>query len=535
MPFINRTIIHILASLLLSIVFFLPDILFKLHESHYFFLNLKLYKEYLGFFVLNLILLSIVNYKIKYVFYVLFLTFSLVELLHYSFFHSLIMPYEIPMLFNQSSEMLDTVKGIWGYIVIYPIVIYIVTLAIIYIFLHKIDNFVIKIKILPIFLSIIILIVGTIIASQRTSPYLFLPKAESTSIKNMYNVLSWTFSKEIPKLITGNKNNIAKFSPYIIEPMKHEKPQTIIVVMGESLGAKYMSLFDFNITTTPKLDKRKIDLEFTWGYSGGINTDVSVPTFFLLKREPQNNLILLKEESNLFALAKKSGYITHYITTQKLTVLGGFLGNNVDVTLSKKDLQKGNKNYDSSLVDYLKTIDFSKKNFIVLHQRNSHSPYAKQTPKEFYKFDFKGKPYKEYMRNSYFNSLLYTDTLYDEIIHIIEKEKKAGIVFFTSDHSEMLGYPDEGGKYGHTYLGFEDTKVPMMVYKNEAMKKYPDLVHLKNIISHYQFGLSIARTIGYNIINPNENGTYFINGVDISGNQGYLKYQKKDKLYKSLK
>jgi len=223
----------------------------------------------------------------------------------------------------------------------------------------------------------------------------------------MYNVLSWSIAKEIPYYF-GKTTQTPSFLPYYVEKEKRvQTPHTIIVVMGESLGAKYMSLYGFDHQTTPKLDSIRSNLSYTWGYSAGVNTDVSVPTFFLLKREPQNNMVFLKAKTNLFSLAKAAGYTTHYITTQKLTILGGFLGSSVDHLRSKKDFVHTD-GYDESLISYLKNVDFSQKNFIVLHQRNSHSPYEKQTPPAFYQFDFKGLPYQTYMRNSYYNSLLYT-------------------------------------------------------------------------------------------------------------------------------
>ena len=526
--FLLHIFFHTIIAFLFTILFFVPDLLFKVIHTEYFVLNVKIYKEFAGFFVLNFILLLCTSTKIRYFFYVLFFTFSFSELLHYSFFHSLIMPYEVPMLFEQSEEILDSLQGLLQYMVA-PIGIYISVLVGSYFFLRKIEHKLMQVKYFPFIFMLLLLLTGSIIASQRKSPYVFLPKAESTSIKNMYNVLSWSIAKEIPKLL-GIHDKLPEFKPYSIQPTSQKNAHTVVVVMGESLSAKYMSLYGFEKETTPKLDKLKSNLQYTWGYSAGVNTDVSVPIFFLLKREPQNNMVFLKAKTNLFTLAKASGYTTHYITTQKLTVLGGFLGSSVDHLLSKKDFTSTTKTYDEVLVKYLKNVDFSKKNFIVLHQRNSHSPYDHQTPATFYKFDFEGLPYKEHMRNSYFNSLLYTDALYDKMIKIIREQEQSGIIFFTSDHSEMMGHKEEEGRFGHSYLGMGDAKVPMIVYQNLKALKSQEVVDLEGVISHYQFGKIIARAIGYNIINPNENGEYYINGVDISGAQGFLSYRKKGKL-----
>ena len=94
----------------------------------------------------------------------------------------------------------------------------------------------------------------------------------------------------------------------------------------------------------------------------------------------------------------------------------------------------------------------------------------------------------------------------------------------------MMGHKEEEGRFGHSYLGLGDAKVPMIVYQNSTALKSQESIDLEGVISHYQFGKIIARAIGYNIINPNENGEYYINGVDISGAQGFLSYRKKGKL-----
>ncbi len=524
----NKLGVHLLLSILFSILFFLPDILFKVFHHEYFIFHVKLYKEFIAFVVLNFIILSLHSFRLKYGFYILFMVFSFSELIHYSFFRSLIMPYEIPMFFAQSEEMLDTLEGVWSYMFV-PVAILIGMLALIYFILKRVNTWTLKGGKLSLFMMIFILLIGSVVATQRKTPYVFLPKAQSTSIKNMYTVLSWSMAKEMPSVF-GKENVLPRFKPYTIKDVKIKKPQTIVVVMGESLGAKYMSLYGFEKETTPKLNNRKNELLYTWGYSAGINTDVAVPTFFALKREPQNNMVFLKGETNLFTMAKNAGYKTHYITTQRLTVMGSFLGGSVDVLRSKSYFKSKEEVYDEVLLEYLKNIDFSKKNFIVLHQRNSHSPYDKYTPKAYHTFKFDKDDYTSYMRGSYYNSVLYTDTLLDSMIHVLEKQEKSAVLFFTSDHSEMLGMKDEEGRFGHLFLGYADAKVPMITYVNKSATYLQSTLNLENVISHYQFAKKITNVLGKDILNPNENGEFYINGVDISGSQGYLTYKNRGKL-----
>ena len=92
----------------------------------------------------------------------------------------------------------------------------------------------------------------------------------------------------------------------------------------------------------------------------------------------------------------------------------------------------------------------------------------------------------------------------------------------------MTGEKRYHGRYGHVYLGFGDTRVPMLVYVGKSCPA--GLVrefNLSNVISHYQFGTIIAKSLGYKIINPNDNGTYYVNGIDIVGNAGFISYKKR--------
>jgi hypothetical protein len=46
--------------------------------------------------------------------------------------------------------------------------------------------------------------------------------------------------------------------------------------------------------------------------------------------------------------------------------------------------------------------------------------------------------------------------------------------------------------------------------------------------NHYLISLKIAESLGYKITNPNEEeGMYFLNGTDVFGEAGFMKYDLK--------
>ena len=337
---------------------------------------------------------------------------------------------------------------------------------------------------------------------------------------NVYNAISLFMGKELPKYFMHQKR-IVSFKPYSVRDNNITTPQTVIVVMGESLSYKHMHLFNtVEEKTTPYLDSFRNDPQFVYkkGYASGVTTLMAVPTFFLLKREPENTLLMGLQNTNLLKLAKKHGYIVHYITTQKLNIMASY---DADA-----DFVKHLNGKDEKLIEYLKKVDFTKKNFIVLHQRNSHSPYENSTPKRFYKYPYKDMDYHTYMLNSYRNSILYTDFILGQLIQKV-RELPDSIVFITSDHGEMMGLKEEDGRYGHVFLSKEVAKVPIMIYDNTNRKRIQHFYEKLSCYDHYTLGKVIANTLGFSIRNPNENGTYYIQGaLAIDGSDGFLTYTR---------
>ena len=510
---VKKLLLHLRNAALLTLLFLLPDLIYMLVNPNYFYWRPAILKEIAALYQLSFLILAVQRFWVRYLFALFIVLLSFAQLFHFSYFHSYIMPYEIGLI-DQVAEMADTLSGVFHYTLL-PVAVFVAQLIVLYFFLRKAEAF--RIKFIPI-LIILILLIGPISAHKRKRAYVYLPKSTSFSFKNTYAALSWYLGKYA---FAHQKHH--HFKPYKVIETNDTLPKNIIVIMGESLTSKKMSLFGYPKESTPNLDRLrdKPNFRYTWGISSGVTTDVSIPTFFTLKREPQNTTPLITNSTNLLRLAKQHGYTTHYVTTQSLFLISGVLADFAD----HKEVYKG---YDQLLVDYLKSVDFNKSNFIVLHQRNSHSPYERYTPPKFHYYPYKDLPYHDYMLATYLNSIRYTDYIVNEVFKKVDALPECSVVFFTSDHGEMTGEKEEGGRYGHAYLGFADTQVPLIIYYNRACpKEVTKKFDLTKVISHYQFGTIIANTLGYKIINPNEDGSYYVNGVDIAGGKGFLRYRDK--------
>jgi glucan phosphoethanolaminetransferase (alkaline phosphatase superfamily) len=343
---------------------------------------------------------------------------------------------------------------------------------------------------------------------------------ERPSIYNGWKILN-TYLFNVAKKPPSNK----KFEDYIVEKTKPLLDDVnIILVMGESLNWQNQSLYGYELKTTPALEnfakEHKNDFEYKKGLSCALFTATSIPSFFNMQREPENLKAQISQTSNIFKLAKESGFTTYWLSVQSTSLLNNLGVKYIDYIENynnSSDIKNGDdKKSDDVLLDVIKKYDINKgKNFIVLHKGNLHSPcdqYKKAHP-EFGKFEM---PYN--------NAMLYEDYLLTSIMNYIkENSKKKFYVFVTSDHGTITS----GEKWGYVNLDVEGAQVPMFIYTNDDNKAL--LKEFKEIFypNCYQFAELIVKVMGYKIINPNaRDNIYYINGTDLLGRHGYFEIKK---------
>lgn len=113
-------------------------------------------------------------------------------------------------------------------------------------------------------------------------------------------------------------------------------------------------------------------------------------------------------------------------------------------------------------------VDMSRPNFVVLHQRNSHSPYDRNYPPEGnYFHSDAGSETNQYRVDTYDNSVRHTDHLLYNLINDLKSRSRLPVyVLFTSDHGEMLGEKD--GQFGHGRLMEAVARVPFIFYAHNG-------------------------------------------------------------------
>ena len=499
---------NFLFALYFTLVLLLPDFIADIFWHGFYEINpYRTPKELIATFLIGL-LLSFAPKIFTTTVTSIFLLFSFISIGFYAYFHNYLMPFDLGILQNSDDvkDIFYSLKDIAGLVIIL-LVLWGAFTFITYFVLKKLNPKSKKFAV-PLFLAA--LIIYPYFINKKTNIYL----ANFTHF-SWFNTLNTIYLAGLKALKPHPHHN---YKPYIVKKTDSGKP-IVIMIMGESMNERYMHLFGWQDKNTPLLDTLKNDPHFIYkkAISCSVRTICSVTTFFYNKREPDNISLITKNYTNIMKLADENGYNTYWLSMQSDVSL---ISNIFNFAKHRKFVWQFKRQYDNELINELKKIPFNKKTFVVLHLKADHSPYLKYVPEKFYKFTPKDSKIW-----AYDNAILYTDYVIYNVIDYMKKHHKNFVIYFTSDHGEMMGYPWEGGRRGHSQLVWGDTYVPFLYYSDTYEKNLT-----KPIYNHYQISKMLTRDLGYKIVNANENGSYFVNGVNIDGSAGWIEYNLTNKL-----
>ena len=287
-----------------------------------------------------------------------------------------------------------------------------------------------------------------------------------------------------------------------------------------------MSLYGYNRKTTPQLDSLKNDKNFIYkrAISAGVSTSISLPHIFNFQQEPENFMASFEKNVNLFKLARNQGFQTVMYSPQASITFSNIGIEYVDRAIYRDNARSEyNKYGDDYAFKLLKETPIKDKNFFVVPTRAVHYPYE-NIYKDLPQFDKLNDKDKSFKLNTYDNAMLYLDDLLYKVIQWSKTLKGNVYVIITSDHGQMMG---QDNLWGHSFLDFRVAEVPFMIYTPRAKN-----FNFPSILSHYDISNFIANLLGYKITNPNTSkDDIFINGNNINGSAGFLKYKRQnDKL-----
>lgn len=469
-------------------------------------------------------------YVLTYIVLFFLFIWQVTQLMYFHYYGGFYSGFDLVLLMSESS---DAITGFWDVIefLIVPASLSFAFFIIAILVLNQLRNKNFTVKSMP-YILLIICFAPFLQALTSDSSQKFQPNIAQSSVKNGFYSFSYFLARQV-KAISGIEPELQHYAPYQITKIYNVDRPNIIVIMGESLSYLNMGMFGYQRNTTPDIEKLLKDPNFIFkpSIASAVSTRVSLSLFFNTIYEPDNVSQISKMNTSLFRLAKIADYRTFYISTQKNA--GGLTyalsPSDIDIWKENKHLLNYQSQYDDRLVDELKGIDLKSEQpqFITLHMRSAHTPYIENYPKSKAIYPVEGQAYRDYMMNSYDNSVLFTQKVIKDIIDYAKKQSKPTYVFFTSDHGELMG---ESGRFGHNIVDIDAAKVPFFFYGANVTSDTISAINneLGCLTNHYMISRQIAKVMGFTINNPNQqDDIYYLNGTDAFGLAGYKSYSLK--------
>lgn len=263
------------------------------------------------------------------------------------------------------------------------------------------------------------------------------------------------------------------FASLVVNPSKpaFSKPSTIIMVIGESASAYYMSAYsDVKNDNSPWLRSLRGNdnfIIFNHAYTSKCQTVPALERALTEKNQYNNKEF--NQCVTVIDIAKKSGYETYWFSNQ------GYISDaDTPITmvaktadhaewLSEDKALKGKYQYDGDLLNCLKKVDPTKNNFVVLHFMGSHEDCINRYPQSFAKFS---EPGKFDMVLNYDDSLAYTDYILSEVFKYADDNLNLQAMLYFSDHGG-----DPYRKRNPDNAGFKMLQISMFIYVSDEYKQ----------------------------------------------------------------
>ncbi|SEO46863.1 Phosphoethanolamine transferase for glucans (OPG), alkaline phosphatase superfamily [Duganella sp. CF517] len=282
------------------------------------------------------------------------------------------------------------------------------------------------------------------------------------------------------------------------QPQANERPEIVIMVLGESSRYDRWGVNGYARDTTPLLRQEPNLVALSDVITAVSATRLSIPVIISRKPAMQSLKEGFSEKSFLTAY-KEAGFKTWWLSNQ---ISFGEFDTPVSVFAKEADViqfmnlggYKSRSNLDQILLDPLRhaIADPAPKKLIVLHTLGSHWNYGQRYPKEFDKWqpslygvdkpahtDIKIKPE---MNNSYDNSILYTDWFLAQVIGQLKDTAQLTSMMYVADHGQTL-YDGSCNLAFHGHNTQHEFHVPALVwYSDEYRERYPDKV--KQLLRH---------------------------------------------------
>lgn len=265
-------------------------------------------------------------------------------------------------------------------------------------------------------------------------------------------------------------------------------PEVVVLVIGESSTRNAWHLFNNQAPmTTNNLELRvaKGDYFFEFGKVLALTTSTRQAVPSIITEEPlvyPNGEPNLNPTRSIVSVAGKAGYATAWISNQAaIGMHDGIIASYAREAAVTAFLNPSNfsskGSFDEVLLPILsQQLKKNSKSFVVLHTMGSHFHYEHRYPRGFGPF-----PESKNHRESYFNSVAYTDWFLDKVIEILDNDGRRAVMAYVSDHGETIpgGSCNKGPANRSTHDAYE---VPAVVWLSKSYaNNRPEVVKQLNL------------------------------------------------------
>ena len=275
------------------------------------------------------------------------------------------------------------------------------------------------------------------------------------------------------------------FTSFIVQSSIQE-PLKVVVILGESARADFMSAYGYPRNTTPALDSL-INAEEVIAYNDAVSSAPSTylsgqRIFTFWDSKPGKEWYDFPDLTTTF---KRANFKTKWISNQDFSDYSSIervFTTAADTFISTAAFMNNltESSIDERLIPHVLSDTISAPSLTVIHLMGSHHTYHLRYPPAF--DFFKAKDMKECstenaksQKAAYLNSLRYTDYLLEKMIKHYSSQR--ALVFYFSDHGEMVDEPEERGFFGHgVRLNSPSLDIPFFVYASPQLRKeHPEL------------------------------------------------------------
>ena len=257
--------------------------------------------------------------------------------------------------------------------------------------------------------------------------------------------------------------------------MDKDFPQTYVIVIGESVDRKHMSIYGYNRQTTPHFDNLKNELfVFKNVNTAHAFTSGAVKSIFQINLDESNT-----RQYTLIHFFKDAGFKTFWFSNQgRFNIFDNYvmrLGKLCDEYAFINNAGINDKSlFDESLLKYFRTAleDNAKKKLIILHLIGSHTPLNFRYPSDFKRFKLPLNYFDKGKASCvafYDNSILYTDHILNEIVCSLKKNNGYSGMLYLSDHGQDINDTKEcdlGARKGSNAY-----EIPFIIWVSDQYKK----------------------------------------------------------------